>query len=73
MTQVTQALTYTTALDSFFGGIHGLARQSLPFKCKCGDTTFPEKFQGGVQYIPIMKPEECFKHIRRVHKERIKK
>ena len=73
MTQKLPALTYPSAIEIWFGGIKGLAKQPLPFTCRCGDNTYPEKIQGGVRQNPIMLLEDCFKHIRRAHKERIKK
>ena len=77
MTQKTQALTYPSAIETFFGGVKGLAKQPLPFTCRCGDSTYLTKEKNGESWMkfekPIMSIEECFKHIRRSHKERIKK
>ena len=74
MTQKTQALSYPTAIEIWFGGVKALVKQPLPFTCRCGDNTFPEKISGGgTAQLPIMVLADCFKHIRRSHRERIKK
>jgi hypothetical protein len=72
-------LTYTQAIDEYFGGVKTLAGKSLPFKCKCGSTTYPKKVMDKKLDMPttkefaILSIPECFLHIRKSHKERIKK
>ncbi len=65
-----EASTYVQALNNYFGGVSGLAQQSLPFKCKCGSTRYPNKLGESVDMMNI---GDCFLHIRRIHKERIKR
>lgn len=47
----------------------------IPFKCKCGGTTYPgvSETTGELIAIPVMHVEDTFKHIRKVHRERIAK
>lgn len=69
-------LTHTEAIDKFFGGVKELAKQSLPYTCSCGDSTFTfrKKDMGMmVEYsAPIMNVPDCYRHIRN-HKQRIKR
>lgn len=62
-------LTFIEAIDEYFGGVQGLAAMALPFTCKCGDNTYPKK---EIQ-MPIMRERDCYTHIRKRHKEVIKK
>lgn len=78
MKQKAQKITFTQAIDSWYGGVKGLALQTLPFKCRCGDTTYPivKKDKTGIKAYSettVMAVVDCIKHIRRVHKELIKK
>lgn len=67
-------LTPVQAIDQYFGGVHELNKQRFPFKCKCGDTTFPDKdIKGKRVDKSILNIDDCLRHARRVHKERIKK
>lgn len=69
------AMSHETALNLYYGGVHGLSSMPIPFKCKCGGTTYPaiSETTGELVAVPVMHVEDIFKHIRKVHKERIKK
>lgn len=68
------AMTHTQAINTYYGGVHGLARMGMPFTCKCGGKTYRAKSEDGVLFEkPVMHIEETFKHIRGFHGERIKK
>jgi hypothetical protein len=70
-------LTHTQAIDMFYGGIRGLEKMKLPFKCKCGLTTYPEKDKALTMdldtpvfhNLAVLTVPELFKHIRQIHKE----
>lgn len=67
-------ITPESAIHIWFGGAKELAKQPFPFTCRCGDNTYPDKDVAGKKVDKaIMSLAECFKHIRRTHKERIKK
>jgi hypothetical protein len=68
-------MTFQQAINEYYGGVHGVAKMSLPFTCKCGNKNYKKtiiKFgkQEKVE-IPVMKLPDCFKHIRTVHRVRI--
>lgn len=71
--QLKPAITFVDAINAYFGGVHGLAKMSIPFTCKCGSHNYPEPdYQGVLIDRWIMNLEDCFKHIRKVHKEKIR-
>lgn len=68
-------LTHQEAFERYYGGMTKIVKQSLPFKCECGSTTykkFDEELAQTIE-VPVMTVEDCFRHIRKAHKERIKK
>lgn len=73
MTQKQQAMTYEEALTVYFGGLNGLNKQAIPFTCKCGERNYSHKEGAQVINMPILSVSDCFAHIRKNHKERIKK
>lgn len=66
-------MTYEESIKNYFGGVKQLAKQTLPYTCKCGDNTFPQKKDGIPMEIPMMSIPDCYRHIRRRHKESIQK
>ena len=75
MQQNRPTLTYQEAFDVYYGGLKGIAGQKLPYTCKCGGTTYPEidPVSEAKYETSVMNLDACFKHIRKVHKERIVK
>jgi len=70
----TDALSFTQAIDMYYGGVHNINRMPLPFTCKCGGKTYTEHPKNDVPVtFPVMTIEDCFAHIRKDHKERIKR
>lgn len=69
------ALTHEQASIEFYGGVHGLSKMSTPFTCKsCGGKTYPGvNSKGELVGIPVLHVEDIYKHIRKVHRVRIKK
>lgn len=68
------AMSYEGALNEYYGGVKGLSGMGIPFKCRCGGTTYREKTEDDIEVSkPVMHIEDIFKRIRSVHKERIKK
>lgn len=72
MRQKAEALTYESAFINYFGSVKEIVHKPLPFKCRCGDTSFSLD-KKTTEKFPIMSLEDCFTHIRHDHKERIKK
>jgi hypothetical protein len=73
----TELLTFAQAIEHFYGGVHGLAKSALPFKCECGMTTYPQMWidELGIKreaFMPVMNLDDCFKHVRRNHRKRLK-
>ena len=70
-TEKKPALTYPDAITEYYGGVHDLAKASLPFTCKqCKGQKYKD-IKLGAEFF-VMKVEECYKHIRSMHRERIK-
>lgn len=65
-------MSHEGALNEYFGGIKGLAKKPLPFKCKCGETIF--SIQAGIDVLirPIMTLADCYTHIKTDHHESIR-
>lgn len=71
--QQTNPMTYTQALDEYFGGLKALARKPLPFKCRCGGTTYTDENDKGESVEKaILSLTEIYQHIRKNHRERVK-
>lgn len=67
-------ITPEEAIHVWFGGAKELAKQPFPFTCRCGDRTYPDKDARGKRVDKaIMGIDDCLRHVRRAHKERIKK
>lgn len=69
------AMSHETALNTYYGGVKGLSAMGIPFTCKCGGRDYPTVSETTGEMIahPVMHVEDTFKHIRKVHRERIKK
>lgn len=69
-------LTHTEAINKFFGSIQELAKQRLPYTCKCGEQNFTfRKKEHDIMIehtAPMMSVPDCYRHIRN-HKQRIKR
>lgn len=77
MSSKSKSLTYLEAINLYFGGVHKLNHQSLPFTCTCGSSQYPEDHEDDIGIkitinLPIMSVDDCVRHIRRFHKERIR-
>lgn len=70
----TESISYQSAINRYYGGVHGLSRQKMPFTCQvCEEQTYPQvNTEGGGHSLPVMDITDCYRHIRRVHKEKIK-
>jgi hypothetical protein len=66
-----ESITFQEAISHFFGGVKGLAKQKLPFTCRCGKNSYT-RYGEIRREVPIMSTEDCFKHIRRTHGEKIR-
>lgn len=64
--------TFVEALDKYFGGVQKLSRSKIPFTCICGDKSFSLSRKSD-KSLPIMRVEDCYRHIRRNHREILKK
>jgi len=65
-------ITYQDAIDKYFGGLHKLNKGALPFTCQCGERAYTKRVNKEMVLVPLMTVNDCFIHIRRAHKERIK-
>lgn len=71
MKKQSESITYNEALIKYFGGLSLLSKQPLPFKCfSCGKnyTIIDEGIKES-----IMSLSDIFVHIRKTHKEKLRK